>query len=140
MLIVEAKFEKLILLPKQEVRIHLSTLLEAGLLEVQEIVRFGAQERAKNYNLWTFNEYRARTAILEDIYKVMSRIYQRLEEERLRKKGILVKAQRTDVSRNMFALLSATERKQYAEWKAIEERLLGQIARLDWSVLLLRDM
>lgn len=50
------------------------------------------------------------------------------------------KAQRTDVKGDLRRYLSRDEMRQYAEWRAVEERLLGQIARIDKSVMLLRDI
>jgi DNA-directed RNA polymerase III subunit RPC3 len=118
----------------------LSALQKGGILEVQEIPKSAGTERAKNYNLWSFHESRARAFILQDLYKTLLRIYQRIDEERARKQGILAKAQRTDVKKDLRRYLSADELKQYAEWRALEERLLGQIMRVDKSVMLLRDV
>jgi DNA-directed RNA polymerase III subunit RPC3 len=68
------------------------------------------------------------------------RIYQRLDEERARKQGILTKASRTDVKKDLKRYLSKDELKQYSTWKTLEERLLGQIMRIDKSIMLLRDV
>jgi DNA-directed RNA polymerase III subunit RPC3 len=68
------------------------------------------------------------------------RIYQRIDEERARKQGILTKAQRTDVRKDLKRYLSKDELRQYAEWKTIEERLLGQIMRVDKSIMLLGEV
>jgi DNA-directed RNA polymerase III subunit RPC3 len=127
-------------LKNKELRSVLSALQTGGILEVQEIPKSAGTERAKNYNLWSFHESRARAFLLEDLYKTLIRIYQRIDEERSRKHGILAKAQRTDVKKDLRRYLSGDELKQYAEWRALEERLLGQIMRVDKSVMLLRDV
>jgi len=118
----------------------LSTLQTGGILEVQEIPKSSGIERAKNYNLWSFHETRARAFVLQDLYKTLVRIYQRIDEERTRRQGILKKAQRTDVKKDIRRYLSSDELRQYGEWRALEERLLGQIMRVDRSVMLLRDV
>ena len=128
------------LLRKDSLRPILSKLQSGGILEVQEIAKSTTTERAKNYNLWSFHESRARAFILEDLYKTIIRIYQRIDEERARKQGIISKAQRTDVKKDLKRYLSADELRQYAQWKALEERLLGQVIRVDRSVMILRDM
>jgi len=129
-----------VLLRKDSLRPILSKLQSGGILEVQEIAKSTTTERAKNYNLWSFHESRARAFILEDLYKTIIRIYQRIDEERARKQGIISKAQRTDVKKDLKRYLSADELRQYAQWKALEERLLGQVIRVDRSVMILRDM
>jgi DNA-directed RNA polymerase III subunit RPC3 len=118
----------------------LSELQIGGILEVQEIPKSAGNERNKNYNLWSFHESRARAFLLQDLYKTLIRIYQRIDEERARKQGIIAKAQRTDVKKDLKRYLSKDELVQYGQWKAIEERLLGQIMRIDKSVMLLRDV
>jgi len=70
----------------------------------------------------------------------MVRIYQRIDEERARRAGILKKATRTDVKKDLQRYLSPGEYRGYIQWKAIEERLLGQIMKVDKSVMLLRDI
>jgi DNA-directed RNA polymerase III subunit RPC3 len=130
----------LILLKNKELRAVLSELQSGGILQVQEIPKSAGTERAKNYNLWSFHEPRARAFLLQDLYKTLIRIYQRIDEERVRKSNILAKASRTDVKKDLKRYLSKEEVKQYTEWRAIEERLLGQIMRVDRSVMLLRDV
>lgn len=115
-------------------------LQSGGILQVQEIPKSAGTERAKNYNLWSFQEHRARAFLLQDLYKTLIRIYQRIDEERARKQGILAKASRTDVKKDLTRYLSKDEIRQYSEWRALEERLLGQIIRVDKSVMLLRDV
>ena len=135
------QFEKLVLLKNAQIRLLIPQLLAGGILEVVEIPKAGAIiERSKSYNLLSFHESRARTFILQDLYKSMIRIYQRIDEERARKQGILAKAQRTDVKKDLKRYLSNDELRQYEEWKRYEERLLGQITRIDKSVMLLRDV
>ena len=51
-----------------------------------------------------------------------------------------MKAQRTDVKKDLKRYLSPDEVRQYAQWRALEERLLGQVIRVDRSVMILRDM
>ena len=115
-------------------------LQSGGILQVQEIAKSTNIERAKNYNLWSFHEARARTFLLQDLYKTLIRIHQRIDAERARKQNLLLKASRTDVKKDLKRYLSRDEIRQYTEWRALEERLLGQLARVDKSVMLLRDI
>lgn len=118
----------------------LAQLQSGGILEVAEIPKPLAKDRASNFNLWSFHESRARAFLLEDFYKTLIRIYQRIDEERSRKQGILAKASRTDVKKDLKRYLSKVELQQYGEWRVLEERLLGQIMRVDKSIMLLRDV
>ena len=115
-------------------------LQEGGILEIAEIPKSGVADRAANYNLWSYHESRARAFILQHLYGTLINIYQRIQEERSRKQGILAKAQRTDVKKDLKRYLSRDELKQYAEWRTIEERLLGEIMRIDKNIMLLRDI
>ena len=124
----------------KELRAVLLELQSGGILQVQEIAKSTNIERAKNYNLWSFHEARARTFLLQDLYKTLIRIHQRIDAERARKQNLLLKASRTDVKKDLKRYLSRDEIRQYTEWRALEERLLGQLARVDKSVMLLRDI
>ena len=130
----------MVLLPTKDLRAILSLLQSGGILEIVEIQKSAGIERAKNYNLWSFHESRARAFLLQDLYRTITKIYQRIDEERARKQGILTKAQRTDVKKDLKRYLSRDEIKQYNAWKVLEERLLGQIMRVDKSIMLLRDI
>lgn len=130
----------MILLKTKDVRAILAQLQSGGILEVAEIPKPLAKDRASNFNLWSFHESRARAFLLEDLYKTLIRIYQRIDEERSRKQGILTKASRTDVKKDMKKYLSNVELQQVGQWRVLEERLLGQIMRVDKSIMLLRDV
>lgn len=58
----------------------------------------------------------------------------------MRRTGILKKTARTDVKKDLKRYLSSGEYTSYVQWKTIEERLLGQIIKVDRSVMLLRDI
>jgi DNA-directed RNA polymerase III subunit RPC3 len=125
-------------LKKDDIRTILPKLQIGGILETVEIPK--TLERHRNIQLISFHESRARAFVLQDLYKTMVRIYQRLDEERQRRAGILKKAARTDVKKDLMRYLSPSEVRGYRQWKAIEERLLGQIMKVDQSVMLLRDI
>jgi DNA-directed RNA polymerase III subunit RPC3 len=134
------QFEKLVLLKNAQIRLLLPQLQAGGILEVVEIPKAGGIDRSKNYNLLSFHESRARAFLLQDLYKTLIKIYQRINEERARKQGIIAKAQRTDVKKDLKRYLSRDELKSYNAWKVLEDRLLGQVMRIDKSVMLLKDV
>jgi len=127
-------------LKNDEIRYILPQLQAGGILEVVEIPKVTGTDRSKNYQLLSFHESRCRVFVLQDLYTTMVRIYQRIDEERARRAGILKKATRTDVKKDLQRYLSPGEYRGYIQWKAIEERLLGQIMKVDKSVMLLRDI
>jgi DNA-directed RNA polymerase III subunit RPC3 len=69
----------------------------------------------------------------------MARCLQRANTEKEKMRPLLAKAERTDVVGREEHYLSKIERTALQSWKEKEERLLGQVARLDKLVGIFRD-
>lgn len=127
------------LIPQKELRIRLSALQKAGLLELQEVPRDNARVPTRTNFLYSFDEGRAKVKVLEECYKSMARCLQRLGVEKGKVEGLLEKAGRSDVQGREKDLLGEREREALGEWRKKEERVWGEIGRLDGEVGMLRD-
>lgn len=89
--------------------------------------------------LWYYDPDRARLNILHDIYKTLTRTLQRIGHERNEVLPLLEKAERTDIVGKEEEYLSKAELGAIKRFKIVEEKLLGQVGRLDRQVMIFRD-
>ena len=103
----ERTLASLAILKPKEVRAVTNTLLQAGLLETQEIPR--DNNRATNRLTWLFayNPIRARKQLISDSYRAMSRLLRRAEVEKSKIAQAIDKSERTDVVGNEDKYLNA---------------------------------
>ena len=127
------------LINQKTMRALLTAMHRAGHVELQEIPRDTQRQPSRTMYLWYFDPERCKAKLLEETYKSMSRALQRVKEERKDMRGLLEKAARTDVIGKEDELLSVAERRALEVWRGAEERLLGQVGRLDDLVGLFRD-
>ena len=135
----ERQISNLALIRPKDSRATLSMMHEAGFLELQEVPRDVAHQPTRTIYLWFFDADRCAQMVLENIYKMMARLLQRNMSERQDIRPLLDKAERTDVVGQEERYLTLQERKSLQAWRDKEEKLLGQIMRLDRQVELLRD-
>jgi len=127
------------LMSQKTMRSILTTMHEAGHLEIQEVPRDNARQPARTIFLWFFEPERCRQKVLEETYKAMARCMQRAKVERENVQSIINKASRTDVVGKEDELLGLDERTALGAWREKEEKLIGEIGRLDDLVAVLRD-
>ena len=127
------------LINQKTMRALLTAMHRAGHIELQEIPRDTQRQPSRTMYLWYFDPERCKAKLLEETYKSMSRALQRVKEEREEMRGLLEKADRTDVIGKEEQLLSVAERRALEVWRGAEERLLGEVGRLDDLVGLFRD-
>ena len=135
----EKQISNMALVKQKDIRVTLTAMHEAGYLELQEVPRDNSRNASRTMFLWFFDPERCRRLVVEDIYKTMSRLLQRAASERAEMKYLLSKAERTDVVGHEDRYLQREERRLLKAWRDKEERLLGQIMRLDRQVELFRD-
>lgn len=135
----EKQISNIALVRQKDIRATLTSMHEAGFLELQEVPRDMNRSASKTIFLWFFDPDRCRQMVIEDVYKTMARLLQRAASEREDLRFLLSKAERTDVVGHEEEYLSREERKALQIWRDKEERLLGQVMRLDRQVELLRD-
>lgn len=127
------------LMSQKLMRHLLTTMHEQGHLELQEIPKDNNRQPSRTMFLWFFDPERCRMKVLEETYKTMARCMQRVKIEREAVQSTLDKASRTDVIGKEVEYLSVHERKTIEEWREKEEKLLGEVDRLDNLVAVLRD-
>lgn len=127
------------LMNQKQMRHLLTTMHQQGHLELQEIPKDNNRQPSRTMFLWFFDPERCRMKVLEETYKTMARCLQRIKTEREAVQSTIDKASRTDVVGKEEEFLSVDERKALVEWREKEEKLLGEVDRLDDLVAVLRD-
>ena len=127
------------LMNPKSLRSALAAMHAGGHLELQELPRDTSRQPSRTIFLWFFDADRCASKVLEETYKAMARCMQRINVERGSVSGVLEKAARSDVRGKEKELLAKDELKVLDLWHEKEEKLLGEIARLDDLVLTLTD-
>jgi len=136
----EKSLQEMSLLSAKDLRQCLGKLKMNGFLGLQEVPREPQRQPLRTMYLWFYDSDRVRKMLLEDLYKAMSRLLQRLKVERDKVGPLLEKAERIDVRINEKKFLAGGEVRVLDEWRRKEEWLLGEVERLDDSVAILRDI
>lgn len=135
----EKRLSEIALLSTKDLRQHLARLNSAGFLELQEVPRDTQRQPSRTMYLWFYDPDRIRKLLLEDTYKAMARCLQRIRVEREKVRGLLEKAERSDVRGHEKEYLEEGEREALRVWRGAEGLLLGEVGRLDDLVMVLRD-
>lgn len=120
-------------------RAVLTAMNRAGFLELQEVPKGNDRQPSKTIFLWFFDVERCRRRVLDETYKTMTRVLQRIGVERERVKDTVDKSERVDVQGHEEEMMTEAEKKALEEWRAKEEQLLGELGKLDDLVAVLRD-
>ncbi|EER27487.1 RNA polymerase III subunit RPC82 family protein [Coccidioides posadasii C735 delta SOWgp] len=135
----EKRLQEISLMASKDLRQILGQMASAGFVELQEVPRDAQRQPSRTMYLWFYDPDRVRFMVIEDTYKSMSRCLQRIRVEREKLKFLLEKTERSDVKGNEDRYLSAAELQTLKEWRDTEKLLLGEVARLDELVAVLRD-
>lgn len=127
------------LLNQKAMRALLTAMHQAGYLQLQEIPRDNNRQPSRTLFLWYWDAARAGARLLEESYAAMSRHVRRARVERERVRETVEKATRTDVVGKEEEFLGEGERHALGLWRAKEERLWGQVGRLDEIVAIVRE-
>lgn len=127
------------LIPQKALRAKLTAMQEAGYVDTQEVPRDNSRQPSRTIYLWFFDQDRVRKLVLNDLYKGMSRLLQRIKVEQEKVHTVIDKAERTDVKGNEEKYLTKPELDALRTWRECEEKLLIQLSRQDDLVALFRD-
>ncbi|KAI4096135.1 MAG: hypothetical protein LQ344_001198 [Seirophora lacunosa] len=128
------------LIPQKPMRTLLHSMHRAGHIELQELPKDGNQRRPGTTSFyWFFDAQRMRRRMLEETYKTMGNLLRRARVEREGVRGVVEKSERTDVAGREDEFLGDEELKALHEWREKEDRIWGEVARLDDLVAVLRD-
>lgn len=135
----EKTLQTLSLVNQKTMRALLSLMNREGFLELQEIPKDNQRAPTKILYFWFFDVERCRMRVLDMTYKTMCRVLQRIGVEKEKVKETVKKSERADVQGQEDEFLGGGEKEALAGWRAKEERLLGELGRLDDLVAVLRD-
>jgi DNA-directed RNA polymerase III subunit RPC3 len=127
------------LLNQKTMRSYLTTLHQAGMIQLQEVPRDNSRNPQRTLYLWFFDIERCKSKMLQETYKTMARCLQRVRVEGDKVKSTVEKASRTDVMGREEEFLGVQEREALSKWREVEERIWGEVARLDEMVATMRD-
>lgn len=128
------------LIPQKPMRTLLHSMHRAGHIELQELPKDGNQRRpGSTLFFWFFDPDRMRKRVLEDTYKAMANLIKRVRVEREGVRAVVEKSERTDVVGREDEFLGEEESGALREWRLKEERIWGEVSRLDDLVAVLRD-
>ena len=128
-----------LVLRKADVHVKMAEMEMAGFLDVQEVPRDNQRAAARTIFLWFFDQDRTLKRTLDNAYKAMVRCLQRLEVERRKKSNVLAVTGRKDVQGKEEEKLRGDVYNEYQQFLAIEQKLLGQVSKLDDLVAVFRD-
>lgn len=127
-------------LKSKDVRTKLAEMQMASVIDIQEVPRDSNRTVQRTIFLWSFNEERAASMVLEHTYKAMSRILQRLDIERRRAHDVLALTKRSDVrDLDPEVYLDANQLNDFRAIDAKIDSLMCQITRLDRLVGLFKE-
>lgn len=127
------------LLAQKTMRSYLLPLHKAGMIGLQEVPRDNSRNPQRTNFLWFFDPERCKAKILEETYKTMARCLRRARLEGDKIKGTVEKASRSDVIGREEEFLGLQELEALNVWRETDERIWGEVSRLDDVVACLRD-
>ncbi|RDL38419.1 uncharacterized protein BP5553_02759 [Venustampulla echinocandica] len=137
----EKQLPNLALVKQRDMRTKLAEMQMAGVVDIQEVPKDSSRgNNARTLFLWYFDPDQVSMALLDRIYKSMSRMLQRLEIERRKAHTILELTERSDLrDQSPEDYLTGAQLNELQAIQRKEEQLLGQIGRLDQLVGVFRD-
>ncbi|KAF7846340.1 hypothetical protein BT93_L4520 [Corymbia citriodora subsp. variegata] len=136
----ERTLQELGLLGARDLKQALLEMKRLGFIDLQEIPRNAQRQPNQTVFLWFHDHERVQRYVLEGIYKSMTRLLQLLDLERTKIESTLAKIERDDVKGNEKQALGQAEYAVLSRYRKVEAWLNTEIARLDDSVAILRDV
>ncbi|KAH7117607.1 DNA directed RNA polymerase-like protein III subunit Rpc82 [Dendryphion nanum] len=128
------------MMPASDFRQIANEMVFEGYIQTQEIPRVDRREAKLSTHLLWYDVQRARDTLLDNTYKGMVRIMQRISYEKEQVQDLLRKAERSDVVGNEEKWLAPAEISVLRKWQATQEQLILQLIREDNLVAVLRDL
>jgi DNA-directed RNA polymerase III subunit RPC3 len=130
----EKALQEIGLLNAKDLRRCLAQLNAHGFVDLQEVPREPQRQPARTIYLWFYDAERVRKRVLENLYKSMCRLLQRLKVERQDVSSTLQKAERSDVKGKEHEMLRSDEIAVLKRWRRKELWYLSELERLGCSV------
>ena len=130
----EKALQEIGLVNAKDLRRCLAQLHMHGFVDLQEVPREPQRQPARTIYLWFYDAERVRKRIVENLYKAMSRLLQRLKVERQRVGTTLQKAERSDVRGKEHEMLRSDEITVLKRWRRKELWFLTELERMSSTV------
>ncbi|KAG5928188.1 hypothetical protein E4U42_001128 [Claviceps africana] len=127
------------LMKKSDVQGKMLAMQMAGLVDVQEVPKDNSRLANRTIFFWFFDGERTQAQLLDDVYKAMLRCLQTLDVERHKERNILTFVERKDVKGKEQEVMTTEHYNRYNQHLEGQQRLLGQLLRLDDMVAIFRD-
>ncbi|PHH92884.1 hypothetical protein CDD83_4027 [Cordyceps sp. RAO-2017] len=127
------------LMKKSEVQEKMLAMQMAGLVHVQEVPKDNSRLANRTLFFWFFDGELTQSQLLDDVYKAMLRCLQMLQVERHKERNILSFVERKDVQGKEEEVMTAEHYNKYNHHLGKQEKLLGQVMRMDDMVSVFRD-
>jgi DNA-directed RNA polymerase III subunit RPC3 len=127
------------LMKKSDVQLKMIAMQMAGLVDVQEVPKDNSRMANRTLFFWFFDREQTEAQALDDFYKAMVRCLQTLQVERHRERHILSFVERKDVKGKEEEVMTAEHYNKYNQHLEVQDKLLGQVGRLDEMVAVFRD-
>ncbi|KAH6900099.1 RNA polymerase III subunit RPC82-domain-containing protein [Thelonectria olida] len=127
------------LMKKGDVQGKMLAMQMAGLVDVQEVPKDNNRLANRTLFFWYFDRERTESQVLDDVYKAMLRCLQTLQVERHKERNILTFVERKDVQGKEEEVMTTEHYNKYNAHLKVQDKLLGEVMRLDELVGVLRD-
>ncbi|KAG5980849.1 hypothetical protein E4U55_003561 [Claviceps digitariae] len=127
------------LMKKSDVQGKMLAMQMAGLVDVQEVPKDNSRLANRTMFFWFFDGERTQAQLLDDVYKGMLRCLQILDVERHKERNILTFVERKDVQGKEQEVMTTEHYNKYNQHLEAQQRLLGQVSRLDDMIAVFRD-
>ncbi|GAN01008.1 RNA polymerase iii subunit rpc82 [Mucor ambiguus] len=134
----ESQIQKLAMLPPKDVRFKLDVLLTHGIVDIQEVPRSADRATSRSFHLWFVSIDKCFDALITEIYRTITNLQQRKNEELVRRSRLLEKLSRIDVLANM-QLLNEIDKAEVSKMDTIVSRIEIAKDRLDAMLMIFRD-
>jgi DNA-directed RNA polymerase III subunit RPC3 len=127
------------LMKKPDVLRKMLAMQMAGLVDVQEVPKDNSRMANRTLFFWHFEGEHTQSQLLDNIYKIMLRCLLTLDVQRYNKRDILSFVERQDVQGKEEEVMTEQHYDKYNQHLEAQNKLLGQVMRLDDMVAVLRD-
>lgn len=127
------------LMRKSDVQGKMLAMQMAGIVDVQEVPKDNMRLANRTLFFWFFDSEKTRSHLLDDMYKAMLRCLQTLQGERHKERNILSFVDRKDVQGKEEEVMTAEHYNKFNRHLEVQDKLLGQVMRLDDIVGVFRD-
>ncbi len=135
----EKTLPTLALMKRADVQNTMLHLQIHGFVDIQEIPRDTNRSASRTMFLYFYDAERSLGQLLDNTYKAMLRCMQIRDVHRQANREVLAFVERPDVKGREQEALEKKYFDKYEKYREVENKLVGQVQRLDSLVALLRD-